>query len=176
MGDLAKDFKLGFDKIKKRIEATFEESLKAPTQLAIAQFALDLIVKRTRLGYGVDENFGSKSKFPAHKNEAKPGYSYIRFRKSFVDLSDTTSPTKSNLTLTGQLLLSVQVTKARDGQIVIQPTGKRKEGKLTNLALAAILEDKGRVFNRISQLEYQQIIRFYRKTFGDLLKKQKLIR
>lgn len=166
---ISKQFAKGFAKIQKRIEETFVEAKNPVTQKVLADFILNLIIKRTRLGYGVDKNFGEKRKFPKHSEK------YIQRRRKFSGLSGTTSPSKSNLTFTGQLLESTQVIKAANGEIRISPTGSRSGERLTNLQLVDILESKGRIYNRISQLEYQQLVRFYRKTFGDLLRKRKLI-
>lgn len=167
---LSAQFKKGFQKVQDRLQAAYKEAASPAVQMPIAEFALSLIVKRTRLGYGVRNNFGEKERLPQHSKR------YIQVRKDSPHLSETTSPTKSNLTFTGELLESVRVIKARDGKIVISPDGVRSDGRLTNLKLARILESKNRVFNRISELEYQQILRFYRKTFGDLLSKRKLLR
>ncbi len=170
LSSISKQFQKGFSQIQKRIESAFEEAKNPNTQKIIGDFVLNLIVKRTRLGFGVNKNFGEKQKFPKHSEK------YIRRRERFAGLSSTTSPNKSNLTFTGQLLESTKVIKAANGQIRISPTGSRSTERLTNLELADILESKGRIYNRISQLEYQQLIRFYRKTFGDLLRKRKLLR
>jgi hypothetical protein len=166
---ISKQLMKGFKDITKRLEASVAETLSPNTQKIIGAFALNLIVKRTRLGYGVKENFGERYRFPKHSP------AYIVRRRSFAGLSGTTSPSKSNLTFTGQLLESTKVIKVEQGKIFIGPSGRRDEGRLTNPGLAAILEEKGRVYNRVSQNEFNQILRFYRKTFGDLLRKRKLI-
>jgi hypothetical protein len=68
------------------------------------------------------------------------------------------------------------ITKSKDGQIIIGPTGNRNDTDATNEDIARWNSERGRKFNRISQLEFNQLLRFYRKTFGDLLKKRDLIR
>lgn len=157
-----------------RIEKTLETSISREFLRPLGQYALDLIVKRTRLGYGVEKPFGSKFSLPSHSPK------YIKFRKKFRQLSETTAPTKSNLTLTGQLLESMSLTdhagSNTKGSLLIAPTGQRSGGRLSNKKLAAILAEKGRTFNYISQLEYNQVMRFYRKSFGDLLLKRRLLR
>lgn len=156
--------------ITARINQSLKDAAKAENMIPTAQFAIDTIVKRARLGYGVAEDEGEKFKFPS----LSP--SYQKFRSKFHGLSDTTSPSKSNITLTGQLLDSVQIITKRDGEIVMGPAGVRRDGKLSNKTLAGYPADKGRPFMFISKLEYQQVLRFYRKTFGDLLDKQGLLR
>lgn len=154
------------DKIKNQLKV----SISPQVMRKLSEFALSLIVKRSRLGFGVKENFGTRFKFPRLSD------SYIQQRKRFKGLSFTTSPSKSNITRTGQLLLSMKVTTVKAGQFTIEPTGKRRDDPLTNTELAEILATKNRTFNRLSQLEYNQLVRFYRKTFGDLLRKRNLLR
>lgn len=166
---------LQLQQFKAKVEKAVKESISPNVMRILGDFALNLIVKRSRLGYGVEENFGPRFKFD------KLSPNYIKSRKKFRGLSSTTSPSKSNITRTGQLLLSMRVTEAKEGKFRIEPTGTReKEGKtkkvLTNKELAEILAKKNRTFNRLSQPEYQQLLRFYRRTFGDLLRKRNLLR
>lgn len=161
---------LQLQQFKAKVEKAVKESISPNVMRILGDFALNLIVKRSRLGYGVEENFGPRYKFD------KLSPNYIKSRKRFRGLSSTTSPSKSNITRTGQLLLSMRVTEAKEGKFRIEPTGSRKDGPLTNKELAEILAKKNRTFNRLSQPEYQQLLRFYRRTFGDLLRKRNLLR
>jgi hypothetical protein len=161
-----------FQNIVKKLEKTVAESIKKAALVDVGVFARDLIVKRTRLGYGVEKDLGSK------KRLAKLSPNYIKRRKMFESLSENTRPSRSNLTLTGQMLDSI-ISTAKTGIIEIKPTGRRDDGK-RNADIAQYNEDGGRgspkrIFMRISQLEFKQIVRFYRKTFGDLLRKSKVI-
>lgn len=153
-------------KILSKLSDTVQESVNKKTMEAVGEFTKDLVVKRTRLGYGVDENFGEKSKF------ADLSTSYVLARKRNSGLSSLTRPKKSNLTKTGQLLDSIRAKYVRKGVILITPTGTRTDGK-SNLNIAQYNADspKKRIFNRVSQKEFNQVLRFYRKTFGDLVKK-----
>jgi hypothetical protein len=63
------------------------------------------------------------------------------------------------------------------GAITIRPTGTRRDGQ-KNYDIAKYNEDGGkgrprRIFMNISQLEFNQVKRFYRKMFGDLVKSRK---
>lgn len=161
-----------FQNIVKKLEKTVAESIKKAALVDVGVFARDLIVKRTRLQYGVKKDFGKKEKL------AKLSPNYIKRRKMFEGLSENTRPTRSNLTFTGQMLDSI-VSTAKTGIIEIKPTGRRNDGK-RNADIARYNEEGGkgrpkRIFMRISQLEFNQIVRFYRKTFGDLLRKRKVI-
>lgn len=161
---------LQLQQFKAKVEKAVKESISPNVMRILGDFALNLIVKRSRLGYGVEENFGPRFKFD------KLSPNYIKSRKKFRGLSSTTSPSKSNITRTGQLLLSMRVTEAKEGKFRIEPTGDRENEPLTNKRLAEILAKKNRTFNRLSQPEYQQLLRFYRRTFGDLLRKRNLLR
>lgn len=158
------------DKIKK----TLSRGISQQEARSLGQFAIDIIVKRTRLGYGVAKQFGTKQRLRGLSAR------YVKYRTTFPGLSSTTTPSRSNLTLTGQMLASMKLIKTQtsSGQTVIRfgPTGTRPKTGKTNLEVASFQESQGRVFNRVSQLEFQQILRFYRKNFGDLLRKANLIR
>ena len=171
--ELPREQKLAINGIIKRINAALIESIKPRELEPVAQFAIDIIVKRTRLGYGVSRNYGFKDKL---KGLSK---NYVKYRGR-VSLADLTTPRKSNLTLTGQMLNSMKVISAVPGKVEIGPTGTRRkrgneEKTPTNAAVAAYQEEQGRTFNRMSIYEIQQLLRFYRRTFGDLLGKKKLL-
>lgn len=155
-------------KIVSRLSKTLDQAVSQKEMRALGEFTLDLIVKRTLLGYGVKENFGVKAKLKPLSTR------YKAFRRTYSGLSGKTTATKSNLTLTGEMLDSM-VIKGIKGKAVIQPSG-RVLGRPSNLTIAQHQEEQGRIFNRVSRLEFQQLLRFYRKTFGDLLDKQRLLR
>lgn len=161
-----------FANIIKKLEKSVEQAISKAALKDVGVFARDLIVKRTRLGYGVDKDLSSK------KRLAKLSPNYIKRRRMFDGLSSKTAPNRSNLTLTGQMLDSI-ISETKDRTIIIRPTGTRDDGK-KNADIARYAEEGGRgrpkrIFLRISQLEFKQIVRFYRKTFGDLLRKRKVI-
>jgi hypothetical protein len=144
----------------------------------LAQFAIDMIIKRTRLGYGVNESRSSNSKKSSGLKKVKLktlSEKYKKFRKGSDRLSNLTKPNKSNLTFTGQLLKSMQIIKIGRGSVVIGPKGIRDDGK-ANEDIGEYVTDKGRPFNDLYDLEQGKLERFYRKTFGDLLKKNKLLK
>lgn len=172
--ELPREQKLALNGIIKRINAAVTESIKPRELEPVGRFAVDIIVKRTRLGYGVSRNYGFKEQL---KRLSK---SYVKYRGR-VSLGELTTPKKSNLTLTGQMLRSMAVISAVPGKVEIGPTGNRRkrgneEKTPTNAAVAAYQEDQGRTFNRMSIYEIQQVLRFYRRSFGDLLNKKHLLR
>lgn len=153
-------------KILDKLSKTVQESIGRVAMQAVGDFTALLIVKRTRLGYGVSDNFGTKEKL------APLSSLYILARKKYLNIDGTSSAKKSNLTQTGQMLRSVKAQYKGKGIIFVEPTGTRDDG-LTNLEVAGFASDDPgkRPFNRVSKLEFEQILRYYRKTFGDLVKK-----
>lgn len=156
------------DKIIKRLNSSVADVIDKKSMTAVGKFAVTLIVKRTRLGYGVNDSLGQRSKL----RPLSPGY--IKQRKNFPDLNQLTRPSKSNLTRTGQMLESMTSTVKSKGSVVIAPTGIRDDGQ-SNMDIARYNAERGRIFNNVSELEFKQLVRFYRKTFGDLLRLRKLI-
>lgn len=167
---MASKAQLALKKITQRLQNVLGSATKNEELMSVAKFTIDLIVKRTRLGYGVDQNFGTKRKLKPLSEK------YKDYRRGFPSLSPTTTPGRSNLSLTGQMLDSMKVMRISNGRATIGPSGTRKGSFLSNLQVAEFQEGQGRTFNRISALEFQQVLRFYRKRFGDLLKKRDLIR
>lgn len=151
--------------ILNKLSKTVQESIDRVTMQKVGDFTALLIVKRTRLGYGVNDNFGEKKKL------AGLSLNYIKARKR-NGVDSTSSAKKSNLTKTGQMLKSVKAKYKSKGIVIIKPTGTRDDGN-TNEDIARYNAERSpsRVFNRVSALEFQQILRYYRKTFGDLVKK-----
>lgn len=155
-----------------KIKRTVKEAVGPSAKLALGKEAVKIIVRRTRLGYGVNQELGSRSRLKILSEK------YIeqrrRYRKTGY-LSKTTQPAKSNLTLTGQMLDSVTF-KQVGRRLLIQPSkSSRFDTDATNYDIATYQAEQGRVFMNVSQNEFNQLLRFYRKNFGDLLRLRKLI-
>ncbi len=159
-------------KIFDRIEKVLGQAVNRTEMRSLANLSIDLIYKRTKLGYGVREKFGSKS--PLRKLSP----AYIAARKKSSKLSGTTSPSKSNLTFTGQMLDSLRILKESSGEFLIGPSGQRRTtgGKfsLTNAKVAEYQAKQGRIFNNLSALEFNQLLRQYRRDIDDLLNRARL--
>lgn len=157
-----------------RLRKATNEAIKPAQMRLLANEAVKIIVKRTRLGYGVKEQYGER--FKLSEIPWSPVYQQIRkLAKKSGTLDQTTAPKKANLTFTGQMLRSIKAVKIDSGAFSIQPTGSRKEGG-TNYEIALANAKRGRVFNKLSQNEYNQILRLYRRGFTDLLKRLALIK
>lgn len=152
----------------------------------IGEFARDRIVAETRKGYDLTENGApqpelSESYIAWRRTLANRGRALERVSKGSQKQKDlelvsgiterTPTPdstffraAKSNLTLTGQLLNSIEYTvKASQKKIIIEPTGFRDDGK-TNLEVAEELATRktrlapfGRKFLGLDDRGFQRI-------------------
>lgn len=121
----------------------------------LADFIIRMIRVRTRLGYGVEENEGSKKKLKSIKETT------IEERKRLLkrgELSSETTPSRSNLTRTGELLESItyKISKINFLTILI-PNRKHKDSSATNAEIARYQEESGRTFFKLSSSEINQI-------------------
>ena len=157
------DLKNFFTKLKR---ATRQAQSK-PQLKSLALEAIRLITVRTRLGYGVEKPLGQRSKLrPLSPN-------YINFRSKSSKLSSMTTAKRSNLTFTGQLIDSLDIITSKSGGVTIGPKGRRSDGE-SNANIAKFQAEQGRVFMNLSRLEFQQLLRFYRRQFGDLYRNERL--
>lgn len=148
--------------------AKFAKSLRSIVKKAereglltnVAGYAMELIVKRVRRGYGVKTPGGSEYKF-------KPlSPSYVKRRKR-SKLSAFTSPGKSNLTFTGQLLYSLRLKKGAKS-MTITFDDSRSDGKSNNAIAKYVSKD--RPFLNLSRDEGRKVEVYFRKTFDSLVK------
>lgn len=156
------------------LRGAIKDVVKAEALKPLADEAIRLIVKRTRLGYGVGGDGDERTRLAALSS------SWIAQRARYADaglLSDFTTVPRSNLTFTGQMLDSMQLIRIAQGRIVIGPKGYRTDPLsrgISNEQVANYVAKAGRVFNNLSRLEQAQLVRFYRRTFGDLLRNKRL--
>lgn len=150
------------DKLKKyskNAENLIANILTAPVMTTLAKDVANQIKKRTRLGYGVAS--GGK------QIRLKPlTEKYIETRQDFSEnLSEATTPKRSNLTATGQLLDAIQGTGATaKAEIGFNPnsrrsglTGRGARG-LTNVKLKEYVE-KIRPFFGLTNAEVNRFVR-----------------
>lgn len=158
--------------LTKRMKQISDELVK-PSNIRklseLGELAVSLIVKRTRLGYGVSKNGGKRFRLAALSD------GYVKQRKK-GGLAKYTRPKKSNLTRTGQMLESVKILKLSRGVITVGPQGTRSDRKRNDDIAIWNAKRKGRSFIFLSDNEFNQLRRAYRKMFGDLLKKKRLLR
>ena len=150
-------------KFSKSLRKIVKDAESQGNLVNLAAVAIDVIQRRTRSGKGVKRPGGSTFRLkPLSKN-------YIKFRRANASrLSGLTSPGKSNLTFTGQLLYSLGLKKASK-RIVIEPQGTRVDGK-SNAEVARHVS-KVRPFLALSKDEQAFVAKFFRKTFDDIVKR-----
>ncbi len=158
------DLGKGVAKFIAKIKAGLEGSIKDQVSKAAAQMAADLIRDRTRQGYGVANDGGSK--FPL----APLSLRYVERRKRSA-LSPFTSPSKSNLTFSGAMLESLSIKRSSPGNWLVILQGSHPTAGIENSLLARYVSRK-RPFMFLSGGEVEQIRNTARKTFQDLVKQQ----
>jgi len=151
-----RDFRLKYGRRLKAVSLQVTEET--------ADVAYRLVEIRTREGGGTNG--------PLKKLSGK----YIAFRRRWASfLDDETSPAKSNLTATGQLLkaLYLRVSGTRffikiNNKKRYQALGGGGEG-MTNNQIRDYQEKQGREFLKLSPLEDKQIRQFARERYEDYL-------
>lgn len=150
-------------KLSRNIKKSFDQKFMRE----VGEESIRLIFTRTKLGYGVPNQGGAKQKL-------KPLSSlYVQLRKTIQKkggLDPSTTPKKSNLTKTGQMLRSIKIKRSNDGTVWIGPMGYRKDG-LTNEEVANKVS-KARPFMYLTNLETKKIQRFAQNNFNSVFKKR----
>lgn len=157
--------------IEKSITDQLEKAVSASLDQELANAVADQVRKRSQLGFGVDDN-GKQVKFkPLAESTRQQRRGDIAF---FTDsrgnvipytpdtpprLSSKTTPAKSNLTNTGEMLESL-TGKVKDNQILVNVEGIRKDGSgLTNKEVKDFVEDQGFQFLGLTNGEKKELIR-----------------
>lgn len=143
--------------IKRQVEATLGDNKDFDFLLTEIPAQIE---KRTRLGKGVSEGGELEKLKPLSEK-------YVKFRKGKV--SGLTSPKKSNLTFTGQMLSAIK--GVRNGTLfTFFFTGKRDDGK-SNAEIAQYAREKGRPFFNLSNSERNGLQRKISKIIKESIKK-----
>jgi hypothetical protein len=115
---------------------------------------------RVRLGYGVRKELGKREAFKSLKHHSP---SYTRYRELNSDqLDPETSPKMQNLTFTGQLVRDIRVIKYRKDSFVLGHSDKKRDGdSFSNKKLSKWVQEQGRPYMYVTDLEYKKLLRFY---------------
>lgn len=119
---------------------------------SLAEKIANQIRKRTRLGFGVKERGGKQEKLAPLADSTKKGRQYA---KKKGELNSQTTPNRSNLTRTGELLDSI-VGTFKDGVIKIWFNEKRASGKISNPEVASVVS-KARPFFELTKPELAMV-------------------
>jgi phage gpG-like protein len=159
-------------KIRTKIEKGLRQATSPTEMLSLGKVAADQIKKRTRLGKGVDD---SKRLSPLAPLSTKPKSTVDqrKRKKEKGNLSPLTTPKKSNLTETGQLLDSITTKNAAQGKIDVGFTDKRNDLE-TNSAIAKYAEDGSsnrpkRPFMNLAEFEIEKLRKIIRANIKKLL-------
>jgi hypothetical protein len=147
------DFSKNLNKI---MEELLKEATKGDSLKDLGDEAAFLIQKRTRLGYGAAEQGGSKQKLEPLSGP------YKKQRKSKI--SGPTTPAKSNLTLSGQMLDNIESFISEDGKVTVG----FKEGSVA--FDKAKWNSKLRPFNFLTKAEIAQLRKKLEASLGEKLR------
>jgi hypothetical protein len=167
MQGLAESVKQQITRISREISASLNSTIDSNFMRQVGEEAKWLIFVRTKLGYGVGSQGGVKQKL----KPLSPFYIELRkILKKESMLDPSTSPKKSNLTNTGQMLASIQVKRASNGIVWLGPMGYRDD-RLTNEQVANTVS-KDRPFMFLSDLETKKLKRFAQNNFTSVFKQR----
>lgn len=157
--------------IEKMIEKKIKKAVDASIDQDLADSIADQVRVRTQLGFGVDDN-GNQFKFAplseSYRAQRRGDIAFFTNSNGVVIpfnpdsppiLSRYTTPAKSNVTKTGQLLESL-TGEAKGNQILVDVKGLRKDGSgLTNEEVLEFLEGQGKTFLALSNSEKKALVR-----------------
>ena len=150
------------------MKKALEELRKPENMKRYGEMLRDMIKLRTKLGDGVKKVGDPKQRLKALKESTKRDRERLKEKGK---LSQNTSPGKSNLTRSGDLLDSLKVKSVSTGKVTIGPSGTREDG-LTNEAVAKYVSEQGREFNNASKIELKRLNTEVKKDLRRLIKSQ----
>ena len=151
-----------------KLRQLFSQQIGKESLQKIGNEVSNMIKVRTRLGYGVKSDNTARDKL----KPLKPATVKSRVaKKKAGELSSLTTPKRSALTETGQLLDSIGVISISNGRVTIGPKGARTGSTLTNEKLAEYVTEQGRPFNNLSDKEIKKLIIFFKREISLLIAK-----
>lgn len=162
-------FKVNMGEIAKKIEEKIEKAVDLSIDTTLAKETATQIKIRTRLGFGIDTNGNQIKLAPlsdSYKAQRRGEIAFWtdkfgRVRSYIPDekprLHGHTTPAKSNLTNTGEMLDSIDG-YASDGKMFIKLNGRREDG-YTNEEIASFVEEQDRVFMGLTNSEKNALAR-----------------
>ena len=152
---------MDFKDLKKKVDTALRDVLNKSTFNDIGAMTAQQIKTRTRLGKGVEQSEGS---FSALK-PLSPATQNIRAdKKKAGKLSPLTTPKKSNLTETGELLDAIKY-ESKDTEVRIYIEGSKNQKKAIDQV------SQGRKFMNLSKTEVREIIKYLQKKIEDSFNK-----
>jgi len=150
--------------VKQAADKAVTEARKKENMARYAQLGADRIRVRTRLGFGVSSEGAGTQRLP----RIKDGTIKNRQRtKNRGQLSEFTTPGRSNLTETGELLDAIQGSSSADGTADITLAEDRTDGKSNN-DIVEFLAAKGFEFFHLSNAEIKGIEKEVTETVNEV--------
>lgn len=151
------------NRLAKNLRRGIGMSVSKRSMKMLGEQAIELIVDRTRKGFGVKRTGLKRNRL----KRLSPAY--IAYRKT-QKLDATTSAAKSNLTFTGQLLRSMRVKSNSNRKVSWGPNKRRRKGGITNERLGEIVSG-ARPFNFLSAREITKIAKLLDRVLSKNLSK-----
>lgn len=143
--------------LQRKLKKIIADSTDKKTLQEIAEYTEALVKARVTKGYGVVKRGESEYKFkPLSKG-------YKKYRKEFKDLSPDTTPNKSNLHLTGDMVNSIKGS-VKPGKVIVNCTEEFNLKK-------AEWNEKTRPFLELSRQELKKIKAYFSEKIKNILKK-----
>lgn len=147
-------------KITERVQAIIDKIKSKEFLEELGEDVVAMVKKRTRLGYGCSED-GDKERL----EPLSPSYVKTRKnRKKTGHLSEATSPAKSNLTLTGEMLDSLESSANNEGELFIELSDDFSRRK------AEWVTEKGRPFMGLTKQEEKRVRDLIKAEIAKLVK------
>lgn len=146
-------------KINKILEAVIEATSEKSTMEKIGEASKEQIVRRTRVGKGVDKPGGKSQRLKPLQPSTK---TKRQIAKKAGELSSVTTPAKSNLTQTGEMLDTLKV-DAKVGEVTISGKDRKQQRKINEVS-------DDRPFLNLSKAELNGLIDILDKIIDKLIK------
>lgn len=173
------------EQIRIEIDNAIDEIKNSVNMKKIVDEAAVIVRRRSLLGFSVPSDGARRERLKplsqSYKDQRRGLVVFFRDKKgrirsvptspgfqSRLKLSPKTTAGKSNLTLGGELLDSLQGQVTGRGRGNVRPTGTRKDG-LTNQEVARFVDEGGRPFLHLSDNEIRQLQILAEGIFNDIL-------
>lgn len=178
--------KVDLSKFDAKIKSLIKEFSSQSNMEKIGEYAAERIKTRTRLGRGVEKDGAQpkplKKLSQSYRDQRKGKIGFytvgtganrivVPFEPSKKpNLSNATSPTKSNLTFSGQLLDSITVLRKTASSVFLGFKSNRSDGK-TNKEIAEFVS-KERPFFHLSAPEKNGLKKYIQELLNGIIKKR----
>ena len=160
MAESIESFIKKISRFENRLKKIQDRRLSARNMKEFGERAVDQIKSRSRRGFGLTPDGSRQTRF---KNLAKSTKDY---RKRYSkNLDSNTSPNKSNITATGQMLDALKVSSRNSEFSIGFRSGRRKRelsggpGRISNEEVAFWVEENGRKFLGLTRQEKNTLIK-----------------